>query len=150
MKIKSKPVLLTSSVLLATLALCGSLYAASLVDRAGEKTVATKLEKDLVVVLTNDSGKLTPGENAICVVIRDPRTGAAADVQNVSIDFSQRVGRIAESPIRTRLARESVGRYCGDVNLGRQYYKPMNFYVGIRYVDPANKNRRVGLSVSVE
>ena len=150
MKIKFKPALVTSRVLLAMLALCGSLFAASAGDPTADKTIAAKLKNDLVVVLTNDSGKLNPGENAVCVVIRDPRTGEAADVQNVSIEFSLRTGRIVHGPITARLARESAGRYCGNVNLGRQYYKPMNFYVGIRYMDPANKNRRVGLSLDVE
>lgn len=149
MNTPSKP-MLVASLILAQLALCGSLYAAQSVDPTADKTIAAKLKNDLVVVLTNDSGKLNPGENAVCVVIRDPRTGEAADVQNVSIEFSLRTGRIVHGPITARLARESAGRYCGNVNLGRQYYKPMNFYVGIRYMDPANKSRRVGLSLDVE
>jgi len=146
-RIQTKPTLLALGLLLAVLILSISLYAT---DRGVTKTVAAKMEKNLVVVLTNDSGKLNPGENALCVVIRDSGTGEAADVQNVNIDFSQRVGRIVEDPITARLALESVGRYCGNVNLGRQYYRPMNFNVIIRYMDPAHQKRRAGLSLSVE
>ncbi len=105
MKIRFKSLLVTCSLLLVLVALSGALYAASSVDSTTERTIAAKLEKNLVVVLTNDSGKLTPGENVLCVVIRNSRTGDAADVQNVSIDFAHRVGRILESSITMRLTR---------------------------------------------
>ena len=150
MQVKTRFALLTIGLALTAPVLSGSLYAASSVEGPAEKTVAARLEKDLVVVLTNGLGKLNSGRNAVCVVVRDPRTGEAADVRNVSIDFSRRTGRIIQSPVTARLARENAGRYCGDADLGPQSYKSANFYVEIRYSDMAGKGRRIGLSLDVE
>lgn len=115
-----------------------------------EKAIVVKVAKNSVLVLANGPGKLTPGENNLCIVIRDPVTGSAMDVQAVTIDFAQHVGRILESPIRARLSEESIGRYCGQVNLGAQYYKPMNFHIDVRYVDAENKKQKLGFCLTVK
>lgn len=36
-----------------------------------------------------------------------------------------------------------MGRYCGQVNLGVQCYKPMNFQVDVRYVDAETGNKNL-------
>jgi len=99
-------------------------------------------------VLANGSGKLTPGENSLCIVVRDPLTGSSTNARDVSIDFAQHVGRILESPIRAQLTEQSIGRYCGQVNLGPEYYKPMNFHVDVRYVDATNRKQKLGFCLT--
>jgi hypothetical protein len=113
-----------------------------------EKAIVAKLAKNSVLVLANGQGKLTPGENNLCMVVRDPVTGSAMDVRAVSIDFAQHVGRILESPIRAQLTQKSVGRFCGRVNLGFPYYKPMNFHVDVRYVDAGNRKQKLGFCIT--
>ena len=113
-----------------------------------EKAIVVKVAKNSVVVLANDQGQLTPGENNLCMVIRDPLTGSAMDVRSVSIGFAQHVGRILESPIKAQLTQESIGRYCGQVNLWSPYYNPMNFHVDVRYVDTDNRKQKVGFCLT--
>lgn len=120
------------------------------INAGNEKAIVVKVAKKSVIVLASGSGKLTPGENDLCIVIRDPLSGSAADARNVSIDFSQHVGRILESPIRAQLTQESIGRYCGQVNLGPQYYQPMNFHIDVRYMDADNRKQKVGFCITVE
>lgn len=119
-------------------------------NAASEKAIVIKVAKNSVLVLANGLGKLTPGENNLCIVIRNPLTGSAMDVRAVSIDFAQHVGRILESPIRAQLTQESIGRYCGQVNLGAQYYKPMNFHIDVRYVDAENRKQKLGFCLTVK
>ena len=119
-------------------------------DAENEKAIVVKVAKNSVIVLANGSGNLSPGENNLCIVIRNPLTGSAMDVRAVSIDFAQHVGRILESPIRAQLTQESTGRYCGQVNLGAQYYKPMNFHVDVRYVDAENRKQKLGFCLTVK
>jgi hypothetical protein len=70
------------------------------------------------------------------------------DVRAVTTDFAQHVGRILESPVRARLSQESIGRYCGQVNLGTQYYNPMKFHIDVRYVDADNRKQKVGFCLT--
>jgi hypothetical protein len=113
-----------------------------------EKAIVVKVARHSVVVLANGLGKLTPGENDVCIVVRDPLTGTAMDVRAVSINFAQHVGRILESPIKAQLTQGSIGRYCGQVNLGVPYYNPMNFHVDVHYVDADNKKQKVGFCLT--
>jgi hypothetical protein len=117
-------------------------------DPENEKAIVVKVAKNAVIVLANGSGKLTPGENNLCIVVREPLTGKGIHARDVSIDFAQHVGRILESPLRAQLSQQSIGRYCGQVDLGPEYYKPMSFHVEVRYVDADNRKQRVGLCVT--
>lgn len=111
---------------------------------------ASKLANDVVIVLMNEQGKLTAGDNDLCVVFRKVETGKPADVQNVSIDFSQLVGRIQETPIKAQVMQDDAGYYRGSINLGRQYYSPASYYAIVRYIDLAGKKRRVRFHLTVK
>jgi hypothetical protein len=75
-------------------------------------------------------------------------TREPVEVQNVSVDFALLVGRIQEKPIKAHLAREEQGRYCGRVDLGKQYHIPPNYYAFLLYADSAGKKKeRIFLTV---
>jgi hypothetical protein len=114
-----------------------------------EKTIASKRVRNVVIEFTNGSGKLTAGENRFCVLFYNLETANSADVQNVRVDFRQQVGKIQEKPITAELTQDGVGRYCGRINLGRQYYSPSNYYVSVRYADATGKKRTVRFYLSV-
>lgn len=107
-----------------------------------ESTVVSKRTKDLVITITSPDGRLKGGENSFCVVFQKKGTEEPVNVQNVSVDFTLLVGRIQENPIRSPLTEGQVGRYCGQVNLGKQYYIPASYYAFVRYTDGAGKKRK--------
>jgi hypothetical protein len=115
-----------------------------------EMTVASKRTKDLVITITSMDGRLKGGENSLCVLFQKRATQEAVDLQNVSIDFTLLVGRIQEEPIRAQLTKDQVGRYCGHVDLGKQYYVPASYYAFVRYTDGVGKKRRQRLFLSVK
>lgn len=117
---------------------------------SGEKPVESKRTNGMVVVLASDSGKLTGGENAICVLFQDIATGGPADVQDVKLKFTLRVGRNPGEPIAAQLNRDGPGRYCGHVNLGLQYYDPATYYVEMRYADTTGKKRKLSFWATVK
>jgi len=59
------------------------------------------------------------------------------------------VGKIQEAPIKARLAEDQPGRYCGHVNLGKQYYVPASYYVFLLFtaVDHQKRKERLFLTV---
>jgi hypothetical protein len=114
-----------------------------------EKTIASKRLRTVAITFTNDSGKLTAGENRFCVLFHNLETANSADVQNVTVDFRLLVGKIQEEPITAELTQDGVGRYCGRINIGRQYYAPSNYYVHVRYADATGKKRTVRFYLSV-
>jgi hypothetical protein len=114
-----------------------------------EKTIASKRTGSLVITLTNDSGKLTAGVNDFCALFQSRSPATAIDAQEIAVDFRLRVGRILEVPVTAHLSRNSVGRYCGQINLGQQYYRPANYYVLVRYVEVTGKKKSTGLSLAV-
>ncbi len=115
-----------------------------------EKTISFKRVKDLIVELTNGSGRFSAGTNSFCVVVRDQKAMTAVVVQNVSVDFRLLVGRIQETPITVRLIHDADGHYCGSVDLGRQYYRPSNYYVFVHFMDSKGKNRKARLGLTVK
>lgn len=109
------------------------------VKRASETTLASKRTKDLVIALTSSQGGLKRGENSFCVLFQKAGTDEPVDVRNVRVDFTLLVGRIQEEPITTELTGDRAGRYCGHVNLGKQYYVPASYYVLVFYTDAAGR-----------
>ena len=91
------------------------------------------------IILTNDSGKLVANDNSLCVLFQSVGKTTSAEVRNVSVDFRLLVGRIQERTITAELAQDGVGRYCGHVNLGRQFYTPSSYYAFVRYTDATGK-----------
>lgn len=115
-----------------------------------EMTVASKQTNDLLIAIRNSGGRLKGGENSFCVMFQKRSTQEPADVQNVSVDFALLVGKIQEEPIRSsQLSRDRTGRYCGQVNLGKQYYNPANYYAFVLYTDMAGKKRKQRLFLSI-
>jgi len=114
------------------------------------KPIASRRSKDVVMVLMNENGKFTGGDNSLCVEFRNADDSGPVDVRSVSMDFSQLVGRIQQRPIMAQITQDSMGRYLGRVNLGRQYYNPAAYYAVIHYVDLAGKKKKERLLLSVK
>jgi hypothetical protein len=130
--------------------ICGKGFGTESAADISEKRILSKRSKDAIVTLTNASGKLTAGENNLCVLFQSLAKPSSADVQLISVDFRLVVGRIQEQPIRADLNREGVGRYCGRVDLGRQYYIPSTYYVSVHYVNETGRKRTTGVYASVK
>ena len=113
------------------------------------KMLASKLQNDVEIGVMNEHGKLTAGDNSLCIVFRKVETGDPADIQNVSMEFRLLVGKIQEKPIEVQLTQIGVGYYRGVVNLGRQYYDPASYYAFVHYMDLAGtkKTKRFLLTV---
>jgi hypothetical protein len=114
-----------------------------------EMTVTSKQTKDLVISIISADGRLKGGENRFCVVFQKRGTQEPFDVRNVSVDFALLVGRIQEEPIRVQLTEDHTGGYCGQVNLGKQYYVPASYYAFVRYMDGVGMKRKQCLFLSV-
>lgn len=114
------------------------------------KPIARKRTKDVVIVLINEHGTFTGGDNRFCVEFMKAEQGGPVEVRNVSMDFSQLVGRIQERPIMAQITQGSVGRYLGRVNLGRQYFNPAAYYAVLHYLDLAGEKRKVRFLLSVK
>jgi hypothetical protein len=136
-------------MLTGTFVLADLLHAGSASFPQGENAVASKRTKNLVVTITGPDGRLKGGENSFCVVFQKRETGEPVDVQNASVEFTLLVGRIEEKPIRAQLTEEHTGRYCGHVNLGKQYYVPASYYAFVLYTDAVGKKRKTRLFVSI-
>jgi hypothetical protein len=106
--------------------------------------------KDMLITLMNQQGRLIAGNNDLCVEFRKLETREPADVQNLSVDFRLLVGRIQGIPIKAQVARDGVSSHRCHVNLGRQYYKPANYYVFVRYLDLAGRKRKKRFLLTVE
>lgn len=119
------------------------------VAQASETTLASKRTKDLVIAITSSDGGLKGGDNSFCVLFHKRGTDERVDVQNVRVDFTLLVGRIQEEPIKTQLTGDRAGRYCGRVNLGKQYYVPASYYAFVFYTDAAGRKKKERLFFSV-
>lgn len=65
------------------------------------------------------------------------------------IEFRLLVGRMEGRPIRAEMVSRGVNRYCGTINLGRQFYNPANYYVFIRFTDNSGKKKAIRLHASI-
>ena len=138
------------SLIVCAMFLRESLHALSQLPVAAEKPIASKHTKELDVVLVNNSGVLTAGDNHICVLFTAAGTDRPANVEDVSMRFTFRVGRNSGEPIPAQLNHIEAGRYCGSVDLGRQYYDPANYYVEMRFTDTMRKTRKISFWASVK
>ena len=141
--------LITILIMLAGISVpVGLLLARPVTVPSTEITVASKRTKDLAIAIISRDGRLKGGENSLCVVFQKRGTQEPVDVGNVSVDFTLLVGRIQEEPIKAQLTKDQVGRYCGQVNLGKQYYVPASYYAFVHYTNGAGKKKqRLFLSV---
>ena len=115
-----------------------------------EKMLASKLQNHVLIDVLSENGKLTAGDNSLCVVFRKVETGGPADIQNVSMDFTLLVGKIYARPIKVELTQAAVGCYRGTVNLGRQHYNPSNYYALVHYVDLAGTKKKKRFLLTVK
>lgn len=111
--------------------------------------VASKRTKDLIITITTSDGRLKGGENSFCVRFQKRETEELVDIQNVGVQFSLLVGRIQEDPTQAQLSGDGLGRYCGHVDLGMQYYVPASYYAFVLYVDAAGRKRKERLFFSI-
>ena len=118
--------------------------------RSTERTVISKKVKDMVIAVTNANGRLSGGDNEFCVVFQKREMREPVDVLNVAADFALLVGKIQEEPIKAQLVRERPGRYCGHINLGKQYYVPASYYVFVNYTDTGGQKRKERLFLAVK
>jgi hypothetical protein len=107
---------------------------------AGQITIASRQNHDFYISLMNKSGKLTQ-KSEYCVLF-SPTNGEPTQVQDVIIEFAQQVGKIPGRPKKYSLSPDNLGRYCGEINLGKQYYRPAFYYIGIRYADSFGNGRK--------
>ena len=136
-------------MLAGTFVLADSVPGGSVSVPQGGNIVASKRTKNMVITITGSDGRLKDGENNFCVVFQKRETGEAVDLQKVSVEFALLVGRIEEEPIRVQLTGDRVGRYCGHVDLGKQYYVPASYYAFVVYTDAAGKKRKERLFLSI-
>jgi hypothetical protein len=107
---------------------------------AGQTVIASKRKHDLYISLLSKSGKLVTAKDEYCVSFTR-KGGEAAQAEDVFVEFAQQVGRIRESPGKFSLALGNLGRYCGQVDLGKQYYQPAFYHVEVHYTDSSRKRR---------
>jgi hypothetical protein len=150
MKAKSKMIRTAASYLFVMCILGEMFGAASTTVDVSDKTIASKRTGSIVIALTNDTGKLTPGENHFCILFQRGNPAPAGDIGEVSVDFRLLVGRIQEEPITANLDQNGADRYCGRINLGAQYYHPASYYAFVRYVEATGKKRSARLFLTVK
>jgi hypothetical protein len=107
---------------------------------AAQTIMASKRDHNFYVSLMSKSGK-SAWEDEYCVVFSRTSGGEPTEVGDVLVDFAQQVGRIRESPQAFPFSPDGRGRYCGSVDLGRQYYQPASYYVMVHYTDNSGKRR---------
>uniref|UniRef100_E6PXX5 Uncharacterized protein n=1 Tax=mine drainage metagenome TaxID=410659 RepID=E6PXX5_9ZZZZ len=117
---------------------------------AQEKIIASTKSGGWRIVLSNENGRLTADENHFCVVFQSGDTAGIEEFGDVTVDFTLLVGRIHERPITAHLSPTGADRYCGQVNLGPQYYHPASYYAFVRYLDRNGKKRSARLFVAVK
>ncbi len=105
----------------------------------GQVTIAAKQNHNLYVSLQNQSGRLSDSDE-YCVQFS--KSGSSVQVGDVSLQFAQQVGKVRHSPLTISLVSEGVGRFCGKVKLGKQYYHPAFYYVEVRYSDSSNRTAK--------
>lgn len=121
--------------------------------RASKKTrdsVASAYNHGLSISVVNNSERFVAGRNSFCVTFTKTANAEVAPVKDVEVDFAQQVGKIRERPIHVLVAETDIGRFCGSVDLGRQYYDPAFYYAYIHYVDSSGTRRKSLLSFSIK
>jgi hypothetical protein len=106
----------------------------------GQTTIASKRSHGFYISLMSKSGELAE-KDEYCAVFGRTKGGDPAHVDRVFVELEQQVGRIRESGQMAALSLDSLGRYCGTVDLGKQYYEPAFYYVTVHYADSLKKKR---------
>jgi hypothetical protein len=117
-------------------------FAITAVPCLGQKVIASTQTHGSSISLLNDSGHMTSGKSRYCIRLSDALHGEPMQATSVAIEFRQQVGKITERPSSFTLADESRGLYCAEIDLGKQYYEPSYYYVGIHFTDSSGNIRR--------
>lgn len=97
----------------------------------------------------NKSGKLTQ-KGEYCAVFSRTKGGEPIQLQGVFIEFAQQVGKITGRPKKYSLAPDKLGRYCGVINLGKQYYRPAFYYAEVYYSDQLGRRKKCRFLLSLK
>jgi hypothetical protein len=116
---------------------------------AGQTVIASKRNHDLDISLLSKSGKLVSAKDEYCVSFTT-KGGEPAQVADVFVEFAQQVGRIREDPRKFPLVPGNLGRYCGQVDLGKQYYQPAFYHVEVHYTDTSRKRRKCHFFLTIQ
>lgn len=150
MRTRSKPHLSISLMLLTVISPSFQIRTSSPGSHPANVTVTAKKTKYLLIAIITPDGRMRGGENSFCIVFKSKETQVPAEVHDVKIDFVLLVGKIEEKPIKAEISRSEDGRFCGRVNLGKQYYVPAGYYAFLTYRDANGKRRRQRLFVRVQ
>jgi hypothetical protein len=115
-----------------------------------DPSIASKRSQGFYVSLTSHGGRLAAGKNEYCLSFKTVRDGKPANVENVHVEFAQEVGRILEKAIKSTVAQQDAGRYCGAVDLGQRYYQPAFYYVTVHYTYGFRKTRRCRFLITLK
>ena len=112
-------------------------------EGGGEKSptagqiIQSQRVKDLAIVLSNNRGQLTTGQNSFCVEFRKVETGEMTDAGNVQVDFT--MPDMGAMRAVAKVTQSEVGRYCGHVTLAMDGA----WSVGVRYDGPYGLGKTV-------
>jgi len=120
--------------------LCVVAFVAATQVCAGQTTIASKRNHGFDISLMSKSGALA-AKDEYCASFSTTKSVEPAHVEGVFLEFAQQVGKIRETARKFPLALDSLGRYCGTVDLGKQYYHPAFYYVEVHYADSLRKRR---------
>lgn len=118
--------------------------------RSTETRIASKQAREVLISITNADGRLHASDDDFCVLFQNRETQKPTDVEDVSVAFAQQVGKIQEAPINVRLTKDRPGRYCGHVNLGKQYYVPASYYAFVSFTDESQRRKKERLFLTVK
>jgi len=115
----------------------------------GQTTIASKRNHDFYVSLMSKSGELAKKDD-YCALFSRTKDGEPTQAEGVFVEFAEQVGKIRERATKVPLALDNSGRYCGRVNLGKQYYQPDYYYIDIHYIDGSRKRRRCSFFLTLK
>ena len=118
-------------------------------DSQAEIPVASTRARSFTIAISTSDGRMHGGENKFCAVFQGIPSNQPVEVADVGVDFVLLVGRIHEAPIKARLARDRIGRFCGQVNLGKQFYDPASYYALVSFTGADGRKRKKRLILSV-
>lgn len=121
-----------------------------LASPADEKVIVSKHKDDLSITLTSDAGKFTGGSNSFCAVFKRRSNEELVPVTNLAVEFAKEVGKIREQSIQANMHEEAFGRYCGQVDLGKQHYNPAFYYIFVHYAEASGAKKKCRFFVTVK
>ena len=102
---------------------------------AGQQAIASMQNHGVSISL------LKATKSQYCALFSRVISGEPMQVDDVSLEFRQQVGRIAGKPVGFSPYEETTGLYCADIDLGKQYYQPSYYYVSVHYTESSGRRR---------